>query len=151
MLCHGVSQACILCRSLLSTAAALLATPLLAIPLLTGCADPQPPSSVHDAADHMFLDLVLIARRNTLPTQSDATLLIKAADQIRSGKDACAQWKLDRMVAIGMPLVMQVMTADAAGQQQVRRDARRQLQQASAMEVPDDLCHGRRFPPATFN
>lgn len=129
----------------------LFVAALLAALFLTGCADPQPPASVHDAADHMFLDLVLIARRNTLPTQSDATLLIKAADQIRTGKDACAQWKLDRMVAIGMPLVMQVMTADATGQQQVQRDARRQLQQASAMDVPDDLCHGHGFPQATFN
>jgi hypothetical protein len=128
----------------------LLATLLSAALLLPGCADPQPPASVHDAADRMFLDLVLIARRNTLPTQSDATLLIKAADQIRTGNDACAQWKLDRMVAIGMPLVMQVMTTDAAGQQQVKLDARRQLQQASAMNVPDDLCHGHGFPPAVF-
>jgi hypothetical protein len=127
-----------------------LAAVLCAALLLPGCADPQPPASVHDPADRMFLDLVLIARRSTLPTQADATVLIKTADEIRTGNDACAQWKLERIVEIGMPLVMQVMTADEAGQQQIKRDARRQLQQASAMSVPDDLCHGHGFPAAVF-
>jgi hypothetical protein len=125
-----------------------LLVPCLAA-LLAGCSDPLPPAHVHDAADRMFLDLVLIARRNTLPTQDDTTLLIKAMDEIKRGNDTCAQWKLDQILTIGMPLVVQMVTADEAEQQQIRRAARRQLQQASALQVPD-FCHGHSFPPATF-
>jgi PBP1b-binding outer membrane lipoprotein LpoB len=126
------------------------ATLLLAAILLTGCADPPPPASVHDAADRMFLDLVLIARRDTLPTQGDTTLLIKGMDEIKRGNDSCAQWKLDQILTIGMPLAMQMMTADQTEQQQIRLTARRQLRQASEMQLPA-LCHGHGFPPAKFN
>jgi hypothetical protein len=131
-------------------AAILLAAILPAVLLLCGCADPPPPASVHDAADRMFLDLVLIARRDTLPTQGDTTLLIKAMDEIKRGNDSCAQWKLDQILTIGMPLAMQMMTADQTEQQQIRVTARRQLRQASEIQLPE-FCHGRGFPPAKFS
>lgn len=118
--------------------------------LLAGCADPLPPPSVHDAADHMFLDLLLIARRDTLPTRDDAILLSRQMNEIDNGDDACAKWKLHQILSIGMPLVVRFMTADAGAQSQLRGEARRQLQQASIRPVPDDLCHGHRFPAATF-
>jgi hypothetical protein len=119
--------------------------------LAAGCADPVIDTPVHDPADRMFLDLVSIAGRRTLPTQSDTTLLIKAMDAIKTGDDACAKWKLDQILTIGMPLVMEAMTADADGQQHVKIEARRKLREASALVTPADLCHGHAFPPADFS
>lgn len=118
--------------------------------LATGCADPVVDAPAHDPADRMFLDLVSIAGRRTLPTQGDTTLLIKAMDEIKTGDDPCAKWKLDQILTIGMPLVMEAMTADADGQQQLKTEARRKLREASALATPDDLCHGHGFPPAHF-
>jgi type IV pilus biogenesis protein CpaD/CtpE len=118
--------------------------------LLAGCADPAPVVALHDPADTMFMDLVSIAGRSTLPTQGDTTLLIKAMDQIKTGDDACAKWKLDQILTIGMPLVSEAMTADAAGLRQIKVEARRKLREASAIAAPDELCHGHGFPPAEF-
>jgi hypothetical protein len=118
--------------------------------LLAGCADPAPVVPLHDPADVMFMDLVSIAGRTTLPTQGDTTLLIKAMDQIKTGDDACAKWKLDQILTIGMPLVSEAMTADATGLQQIKVEARRKLRAASAIPAPDGLCHGHGFPPAEF-
>lgn len=118
---------------------------------LTACADtseltPLPPT--HDAGDRMFLALVAIAKRTTLPTQGDATLLIQTMDQIQTGNDGCARWKLDQILIIGMPLLTEAMESDQAGQQKLKIEVRRKLHDVGAMEAPDDLCHGHGFPLA---
>jgi hypothetical protein len=124
---------------------------LLLLTLLTaGCTDPVPVVPLHDPADRMFMALVSIAGRSTLPTQGDTTLLIKAMDQIKTGDDLCAKWKLDQILTIGMPLVMEAMTADENGRQQIKIEARRKLREVSALPVPDNLCHGNGFPPANI-
>lgn len=125
--------------------------PIAGLLLLAGCVDATPPPSVHDAADRLFLDLVVIARRDTLPTQTDASALSQVVNEIDKGDDACAKWKLHRMMTAGMPLVVRFMIADPSRQPRIREEARQQLQQASTIPVPEDLCHGHGFPSATFD
>src|SRR5260221_3304477 len=122
---------------------------LLAL-LIVGCTDPVPVVPLHDPADRMFMALVSIAGRSTLPTQGDTTLLIKAMDQIKTGDDPCAQWKLDQILTIGMPLVMEAMIADENGRQQIKIEPRRKLRGVSGLPAPDNLCHGKGCPPANL-
>ena len=106
---------------------------------------------MHDDADRLFLDLVVIARRDTLPSQADIGPLGRLVNQIDSGGDPCAKWKLQEMLTAGMPLVVRFMIADPSQQALIRDEARRQLQQANTRPVPEDLCHGHGFPVARFD
>ena len=98
----------------------------------------------------MFLMLASIARRPTMPTERDQTVLLHAMTKIRDGNDPCAQWKLDQIIAIGLPLVMDAMNGDAATQRRAKLEARQQLHDASGRLVPD-ICRGNGFPPANFD